>query len=515
MPTSSVSHVEGLLRVLTTTQDLEPEIMQRLVSFVASKTQVQLQTASNGYDTIARAITDGQVNPLDLVRGCIQEFRTEMTKNMALSARVVELIEKKQPQTPSLDQITMLRKRVQSILARNYESISSQPTQHIHLAKHEGYDIVYPKEFFQQYGGYALTILQMLKFGSSEAGITVPALSHLVDTDGIDQSAVDLQLLADTIESGMDLVMGYIEKISADNGGTKDMFEEQMGNSEALENVDLCHLETFLKKKKGHNKEGAILPTNKPQQSMTDLQKMADFLESLDERFEILNLSGYGLDQSAITALAKSTENGFKLKELTLDKVGRSLGEQCIKDLASIVARSELRKLDIHLENEEERVQILESVQWSHIHNLVIRMNEGGQGMRYLKTVVHGIEKLSRRTQAERFELYHEAPRRFMPIGQEQPLRSFVASASLRHLRLEVLLAFEQIISLVGSLNVSRLLYLFLMCEDLNSTEVEAIMDKLQHATELRTVILWKAKMLDEQRERMKAKGATLKNAWL
>lgn len=78
----------------------------------------------------------------------------------------------------------------------------------IHFAKHEGYEIVRPSEFFQQYGPYVLTILKMLKFGVSVAGVAVPAISHLVRTDAIDQATAGLKNLRDNIEPGMDHVIG-------------------------------------------------------------------------------------------------------------------------------------------------------------------------------------------------------------------------------------------------------------------------------------------------------------------
>jgi len=118
----------------------------------------------------------------------------------------------------------------------------------IHLAKHQGYEIERPTEFFQQYGSYVLTILRMLKFGISVAGIAVPALSNLIP-DALDQATENLRLLTNTIESGMDQVMNHIEKVSASDGGIADRSSEQMENNEALEGADLRQLETFLKNK--------------------------------------------------------------------------------------------------------------------------------------------------------------------------------------------------------------------------------------------------------------------------
>ncbi|KAF9116177.1 hypothetical protein BGX30_006021, partial [Mortierella sp. GBA39] len=120
---------------------------------------------------------------------------------------------------------------------------------HIHLAKHEGYEIARPSEFFQQYGSYVLTILKMLKFGISVAGVAVPAISHLISADVIDQVTVSLQQLKDHIEPGMDQVIDYLEKVSLNEGEADEQVVEQMKNKEALEGADLRKLDMFLKGK--------------------------------------------------------------------------------------------------------------------------------------------------------------------------------------------------------------------------------------------------------------------------
>ena len=118
----------------------------------------------------------------------------------------------------------------------------------IHLARHQGYEIEHPNEFFQQYGSYVLTIIKMLKFGISVAGVAVPALSNLIP-DALDQATESLRLLTKTIEPGMDQVISHIEKVSTEEGRVADRSSEQMENNEALEGADLRQLETFLKNK--------------------------------------------------------------------------------------------------------------------------------------------------------------------------------------------------------------------------------------------------------------------------
>ncbi|KAG0197359.1 hypothetical protein BGX33_000724, partial [Mortierella sp. NVP41] len=122
----------------------------------------------------------------------------------------------------------------------------------IHLAKHEGYEIARPTDFFQQYGPYVLTLLKMLKFSVSVASVAVPAVAHLINADALDQAAKGLQHLKDCIEPGMDQVISKIEKDSVDEGEPVENFADQMENKEALEGADLRKLETFLKDKDGN-----------------------------------------------------------------------------------------------------------------------------------------------------------------------------------------------------------------------------------------------------------------------
>jgi len=141
------------------------------------------------------------------------------------------------------------------------KSTNSKIPHHIHVAKHEGYDITRPKEFFQQYGPYVLSILRMLKLGITVAGVAVPAISQLIRMDAIDQAAASLKDLTDTIGPGMDQAITYIEKASEDEGETVQELEGQMTNNEALEGADLRQLESFLKNKDANRVLGNLYRT--------------------------------------------------------------------------------------------------------------------------------------------------------------------------------------------------------------------------------------------------------------
>jgi len=199
-----------------------------------------------------------------------------------------------------------------------------------------------------------------------------------------------------------------------------------------------------------------LLPTNDYLQPLTDVKDMSDLLKVHGGEIERVKLGEGELLEPIVAAFAKATEGRSKLKDLILGKAKRSLGEQSIKILASIVAQSELRMLHIHLEDERERVHILESIQWKHILGLVIRMDDESLGMSPLKALVDGIKEFSGRVYMEHLEVQYEVLRRTLPIVQGQLVRSVVALTSPVCLQLLANMTLEQALSLLVS-DISQL----------------------------------------------------------
>ena len=141
------------------------------------------------------------------------------------------------------------------------KSINSRIPHHIHLAKHQGYELTHPNEFFQRYGFHVLTVLQMLKYGITVAGVAVPALSHLISPDAVGHVMDSLKSLKKSLEPGVDQVIGYIKKVSADEGQAVARISDQMDNKEALEGADLRQLESFLKNKDSNRVLGNLYRT--------------------------------------------------------------------------------------------------------------------------------------------------------------------------------------------------------------------------------------------------------------
>jgi len=210
----------------------------------------------------------------------------------------------KELQIQALDRLALLQKSVQALLTQTYElheypiprlfivlpedssswnpldrlthkfrlyflcecgehtkSINTKFPHHIHLAKHEGYELARPTEFFQRYGPYVLTILQMLKYGLTVAGVAVPALTQLIRPEDVEKVKEGLKSLTNTLEPGVNQAIEHIEKVTADQGQAVVELSESMDSNEALEGADLRQLESFLKTKDEHRVLGNLYRT--------------------------------------------------------------------------------------------------------------------------------------------------------------------------------------------------------------------------------------------------------------
>ena len=266
----------------------------RLVASLPSAVQAKGLTLSNIYEGIGQALKDGQLGRQnEQLVAVFSQLKDEMDDKMAsghndLIAEMLKLqvsLDTKQDkmnglQGEALDRLALLQDRVKALLTQAYElneypipqlfvvlpedgpsrssldfmsnkfrlyylcecgehtkSINTKIPHHIHLAKHEGYDIVRPKEFFQQYGSYVLTALRMLKSDNSVADIPGPAPPHLIRVNAIEEAS-----------SSLDQVIEYIENFVLDKG-TATGSAGKIGNNKTIKSADLRQLESFMKTK--------------------------------------------------------------------------------------------------------------------------------------------------------------------------------------------------------------------------------------------------------------------------
>jgi len=263
-------------------------INQQWFAPLLSNIQDHVQASFNLRRSITQAIQEDKIEGTDRLSELFMACSQGLQVSTAPLVELQEALESKQLQ--AINQWTQLKRRVQAILSQNEElhanpiprlfivlpqdsqrwhsknplsntfrlyflcecgehtmSTNCRTCHHVHLAKHEGYNIVEPREFFQQYGTYVLAILKMIKFGISVAGVTVPPLSHLVGGSTIDQATTTLQLSTETIKLGMDQVIGCLEKIPTNNNEVVSVSTGQLESIMVPEGADLRDLESFLR----------------------------------------------------------------------------------------------------------------------------------------------------------------------------------------------------------------------------------------------------------------------------
>ncbi|KAG0217867.1 hypothetical protein BGX33_009299 [Mortierella sp. NVP41] len=138
------------------------------------------------------------------------------------------------------------------------DGIPSTLSHDIHLARHDGYDLDRPNEFFAKYGSYVLALLQMLKYGVVAAGMVVPALNSLKISDGLAVAEAGLKVVEKSLAPRVDSAIEYFQGLTAAQDGVS----KELGNAnsnasledpttinqlEGLEGADLRHLGSFLK----------------------------------------------------------------------------------------------------------------------------------------------------------------------------------------------------------------------------------------------------------------------------
>ncbi|KAG0344009.1 hypothetical protein BG005_002083, partial [Podila minutissima] len=128
---------------------------------------------------------------------------------------------------------------------------------HLHLAKHEGYLIREPTEFFQKYGPFLLLMLELIKVGTNVAGHVVPTLASLKVVELADSVKQSVELVTAKIDLSLESIDKQLTKVQAsspgDFTGTEPRAETMQQNLanyssgvEGLEGVDLRQLRSFL-----------------------------------------------------------------------------------------------------------------------------------------------------------------------------------------------------------------------------------------------------------------------------
>ncbi|KAG0048020.1 hypothetical protein BGZ83_006964 [Gryganskiella cystojenkinii] len=122
---------------------------------------------------------------------------------------------------------------------------------HIHFAKHDGYDLERPTEFFRKYGSYILTLLELLKVSVVAASFAVPHIAGI--GQGFAKGIEDItdtarEQLTEKVDQAIDFLKDLPSQEGVDTGNNQSIYYKgEANNIEALEGADLRHLASFLK----------------------------------------------------------------------------------------------------------------------------------------------------------------------------------------------------------------------------------------------------------------------------
>ncbi|KAF9355253.1 hypothetical protein BGX34_010565 [Mortierella sp. NVP85] len=119
----------------------------------------------------------------------------------------------------------------------------------VHLAKHEGYELEKPKEFFENYGSYIMAMMCMIRYGIIAGGIVVPSLANFKILEGLDTAQKHMEYLKKNIAPLVDDTISFLQDIKRNDAVGDELSSDhtEFDKLEALEGTDLRQLESYLK----------------------------------------------------------------------------------------------------------------------------------------------------------------------------------------------------------------------------------------------------------------------------
>ncbi|KAH7059862.1 hypothetical protein BKA57DRAFT_18974 [Linnemannia elongata] len=124
----------------------------------------------------------------------------------------------------------------------------------IHLAKHEGYELSRPTEFFDQYVPYVLGMLRILQHCLAVAAVAAPIAA--LANGGLKDIMDGVKSISESTIKAVDMSINILETKLDDNGASNDLAATVTNGQEgatmfenlaALEGADLRRLDTFLR----------------------------------------------------------------------------------------------------------------------------------------------------------------------------------------------------------------------------------------------------------------------------
>jgi len=271
------------------------EIMRELhdLQEQLSRLQLELQTSQARNEEQARENQALHLRVIELQNEALHRMTVLQTSVQAVLTQTFELHEYPSPRlfivlpevgsqglgsAPILGNFVSVKFRLYFLCECGLHTSPMGPHQmnHIHIARHEGYEISRPTEFFRKFGPHVLRLLHVIKYGLVIAGLAIPALSAV--------SAVDLpEHLADDLENRIEICTRYLSAYQdsmdwdttpgIDNG---EHVQNRANKRRLVESDDNAY--------RGATKEGFI-----PVEG-ADLRRLGTFLDRKDQDRSLGNL---------------------------------------------------------------------------------------------------------------------------------------------------------------------------------------------------------------------------------
>ncbi|KAG0370101.1 hypothetical protein BC939DRAFT_456497 [Gamsiella multidivaricata] len=300
---SSPTQLETTGQISAVQRKAEHRFSLMPVEYLSAEGKIQLRTALILYESFVWSTCDGETRQADISRNYFDEqfskLEAEMSNHQELQRQMRELQQSMFGiQQEVMERLAVIQNKVHTILFNDYDtrttprlfivlpkeglewkaddlsqedfrlyflcecgghtqsSQGSNIPHHIHTAKHGGYDIESPLQFFQQYGSHILSLLQMLKYGTSANGFTVQALvpANIARQSNKNSMVNDtpLRMLEPSINSAIEYLM-YLPSTSQQSAPTRRIaLRSKCDRLGTLEGVDLGKLESYLKHKDPH-----------------------------------------------------------------------------------------------------------------------------------------------------------------------------------------------------------------------------------------------------------------------
>ncbi|KAF9348110.1 hypothetical protein BGX34_002667, partial [Mortierella sp. NVP85] len=257
-----IAHYPGVVLEVVTTSNTRPSLAREVTSLELMGELQQVRKKQGETLELQRRHTINQEEMLELQKRTLDTLAVMQSHARALLTQTYELHEYPIPRLfIVLPKAAGLRNRLTGLFCDQFRlyflcecgthtMLEGTKTRHeVHLAKHEGYDLERPKEFFEKYGSYVNIMLCMIKYGITAGSIVVPPLANLKILEGLDTVQKHMNDLKKTIAPLVDDTINLLEDFKS-----KSALEDELSSNhtefdrlEALEGADLRQLESYLK----------------------------------------------------------------------------------------------------------------------------------------------------------------------------------------------------------------------------------------------------------------------------